>query len=159
MSKSQIIYSIGIPLVLVVIVVALIVRQIPYWRTEKQLKVALQQVMSDKADGPARLQIKDGWDEAIYYERKDDPKGILYIVCSAGPDKQLDTADDMPLKGIDLNKSRIVGEWIGKRTKQAAEGFVDGFTGEQDFPEPEPEPVKESGKSWLGKMKDKWNGE
>lgn len=45
---------------------------------------------------------------------------------SPGKDKQLNTLDDIVVEKTDINKSRVIGRWVGKKTKEFAKGIVGG---------------------------------
>jgi hypothetical protein len=45
---------------------------------------------------------------------------------SPGKDKQLNTSDDIVVEKTDINKSRIIGRWVGKKTKEFAKGVIGG---------------------------------
>ena len=51
----------------------------------------------------------------------------MVTIKSAGYDKQMNTNDDIIVSSIDYNKSKIVGRWIGTKTKEGAKGFWEGI--------------------------------
>lgn len=54
-------------------------------------------------------------------------------VSSPGLDKEWDTKDDLSVEERDYNKSKMVGEFLGKRLKEAGRGFVEGLKVDSDF--------------------------
>lgn len=61
-------------------------------------------------------------------------KDYRYVkVTSGGWDEKWDTWDDLSVEIRDYNKSKMVGEFLGKRLKEAGKGFVDGISGKSDF--------------------------
>lgn len=45
----------------------------------------------------------------------------------AGPDRLWDTEDDAREEQTDVNHSRLVGEWVGQKSKEAAAGLIEGL--------------------------------
>ena len=56
----------------------------------------------------------------------DDTVKTLTVV-SAGRDHMFDTKDDVSYSRTEYNKSKIVGKWIGSKTKQFGKGLIEGF--------------------------------
>lgn len=70
---------------------------------------------------------KDVWKQKLHYDVGLEPKVITAIVVSEGPDGELNTSDDIIGTATDINKSRIVGEWVGSKAKEGLKGIWDGL--------------------------------
>lgn len=101
---------------------------IPHFKTKSQVEQAAQFARSrDLVDSCFEDRI-DWWGNPICVKRElaESGKAVAYIVVSYGRDGQADTEDDYQAIKIDLNKSKIIGDWAGQRAKRILEGFVDG---------------------------------
>jgi hypothetical protein len=76
---------------------------------------------------------EDAWGKPLEYSYQVDPKVAVASVRSAGRDGMLGTDDDIKGVSLDFNKSRIVGEWLGTKAKQAGKGFIDGLKEKSKF--------------------------
>lgn len=94
----------------------------------RQLKIALIH-----AENNSNEAVYDYWDNRIITHTKIDKRAAIYNAYSAGPDKVFHTEDDYFLQKIDFNKSRIIGEWVGTKTKQFLKGKADGLKKESKF--------------------------
>ncbi len=81
----------------------------------------------------------DWWKNPICVERDvvENERAIGYMAISAGRDGKFGTDDDYQNVKIDLNKSRIIGEYLGKRARRGFEGFVDGVRTPDKFKDEE----------------------
>jgi hypothetical protein len=124
---------------------------LPMWRLEKEIEQTQELV-----DSEAKKLIKnwkslraedmkivigetpgfvtsDVWDQSLHYDVSVEPKLITALVVSEGPDGKLNTEDDIVGTATDVNKSRIVGEWIGSKTKEGLKGIWDGLKKKTTF--------------------------
>ena len=76
---------------------------------------------------------QDVWGQPLKYEGSVEEDCIIVAVRSAGPDGSFDTSDDIVAVRQDLNKSKLVGKWAGKRIKEAASGLWQGLKSKSDF--------------------------
>jgi hypothetical protein len=79
-------------------------------------------------DNDTAITYKDAWGTIIevYIEPQTD-KGVSYLGVSAGKDQTFDTDDDIKVVEMDWNKARIVGNFIGKKSKETIKGVIDGI--------------------------------
>ena len=75
----------------------------------------------------------DLWSNPLRYDVEISDKLILATVESSGPDGVWDTGDDLKDVATDFNKSRIVSEWAGQKSKQVVRGFIDGLKKKGNF--------------------------
>lgn len=75
----------------------------------------------------------DLWNNLLRYDVVISNKLIVATVKSSGRDGVWDTGDDFKDVVSDFNKSRIVGEWAGQKSKQAVRGFIDGLKKKGNF--------------------------
>lgn len=75
----------------------------------------------------------DAWGRSLEYEGSVEEDYMVAAVRSAGPDGVLDSPDDIVTIRKDLNKSKLVGKWAGKRIKEATSGFWQGLKSKTDF--------------------------
>lgn len=76
---------------------------------------------------------QDAWGNRLQVNVELD-KYTLFVECvSCGPDGQFGTSDDISCCVQDVNKSRVLGKWIGIKWKQASQGFIDGLTRKSPF--------------------------
>jgi len=94
-------------------------------RTVKQIKTAIVQTIR----GDEVSLYKDSWgtDIMVHREPLPDNKGTCYIGRSAGKDRSFKTSDDIEVIEVDWNKARIVGNFIGKKSKETFKGLIDGI--------------------------------
>lgn len=78
---------------------------------------------------------QDAWGNDLYYSIMADKRVVSARVTSTGPDGEYMTNDDITVREEDFNKSRIAGEWLGKRLKEGAKGLADGLKAKPDFPQ------------------------
>ena len=76
---------------------------------------------------------QDAWGRPLEYEGSVEEDRIIVSVRSAGPDGSFDTSDDIVSVRQDLNKSKLVGKWAGKRIKEAGSGLWQGLKSKSDF--------------------------
>lgn len=76
---------------------------------------------------------QDAWVQPLEYKGSVEEDCIIAVVRSAGPDGSFDTSDDIVGIRQDLNKSKLVGKWAGKRIKETASGFWEGLKSKSDF--------------------------
>jgi type II secretory pathway pseudopilin PulG len=96
-----------------------------YSRTVTQIRMAINQTINEN---DAASTYKDVWGTTIevYIEPQTD-KGVAYLGVSAGKDKTFDTDDDIKITEMDWNKARIVGNFIGKKSKETFKGLIGGI--------------------------------
>lgn len=68
----------------------------------------------------------DPWGTPYHLRQIEDEIAITYLAQSAGPDKKLDTSDDLFEGNSDLNWTKT-GQAIGVRTGRTARGFFKGL--------------------------------
>lgn len=93
---------------------------------------ATQDLSEDKV-GSVLAGKEDAWGNEFRYKRVVDEYAAYYVVGSAGRDGQFDTADDIMVIKYDKNTARIVGEYVGSRTKEALTGLVNGIKNKTKF--------------------------
>jgi hypothetical protein len=54
-------------------------------------------------------------------------------VASAGQDGIFGNEDDIEKSAVDWNKSRVIGKWVGQKSKQAIKGFKEGVKEKSKF--------------------------
>lgn len=79
-------------------------------------------------DGHVFNNILDWWGEPIKIScgPTDDGMAFFYTAVSTGKDKTIGTIDDLKKTQIDLNKSKMLGHYVGKKAKEFVKGFKDG---------------------------------
>lgn len=65
----------------------------------------------------------DAWGRPLEYEGHVEEDCLISRVKSAGPDGMFGSEDDVVFVCKDLNKSKIIGKWAGKKIKEAGSGF------------------------------------
>src|SRR5690606_5311713 len=93
----------------------------------------VQSEAKKRLSGRHNTNVKDSWGNELIYAYDETEEFKLASATSMGPDGLLDTEDDIAQVASDFNKSRIVGEWAGKRIKEGVKGFVKGLKSESDF--------------------------
>lgn len=76
---------------------------------------------------------QDAWDRPLKYEGSVEEDYIIVSVRSSGPDSSFGTPDDIVSVRQDLNKSKLIGKWAGKRIKEASSGLWQGLKSKSDF--------------------------
>lgn len=112
---------------------AFVYHNLPRWKTERFVHKEVLRVKACDMEG--NFVGLDGWGNPVKYGRVVAPKYVLYTVISAGRDGAFETADDIGGVAEDLNKSRLVGEWLGKKSKQAFIGVKEGWFAPSKFDE------------------------
>lgn len=72
---------------------------------------------------------KDRWGTLLKSSYSSNNDVNIASATSAGRDRIFGTRDDISSERQDINKSRIVGKWIGEKTKETASGFFGGLFG------------------------------
>lgn len=121
----------------------------PYWATERILAEQITWCYKHRSEIPNKkeLDVVDGWGNPLIYARKVYPKSIIHGVKSAGPDGVFGTDDDMVAAKTDLNKSKIIGEWLGQKGRQVVGGIKEGIKKPSEF-DPEEKEEPEEKKWW-----------
>lgn len=70
---------------------------------------------------------KDIWGERIIYTYVGSDDVLISTATSVGRDGEMNTKDDVTRTAHDFNKSKIIGEWVGKKSFQVIKGFNEGF--------------------------------
>lgn len=110
----------------------------PYADTKHLVRAEASRVLhldlSDYADKDDRQTINrliptkyDSWGNPINYHVEITPNVVTVIVTSAGPDGMIGSSDDITGIATDYNKSRIIGQWFGKKAKQVGTGVIEGL--------------------------------
>lgn len=84
----------------------------------KQAKILLNTEASETVDYHGNRIIPE-------FTKTDTHKTVRLV--SPGKDKVLNTYDDVIVEKTDINKSKIVGRWVGKKTKEFAKGIIGGI--------------------------------
>ena len=101
---------------------------------ETQELVVKAAILAKQQDTPSgEIPREDAWGRNIVLEREVTKTAKTYTVTSAGIDGKFGTADDVSAEAINLNKSRIVGEWVGTKAKEAVTGAIEGWKAESEF--------------------------
>ena len=82
-------------------------------------------------DNPMEVTIKENY--VIDYGIAFDREYRWVKVSGPGIDKEWNTKDDLSVEERDYNKSKMVGEFLGKRIKEVGRGFVEGLKSDSDF--------------------------
>lgn len=91
-------------------------------RTKEQVKKLAKTPMDYRADG-LMPELRDIYGQSLRFNRTEDDYGITQKVSSAGPDGVWDTTDDIVCEDTDLNKSKLLGQWAGQKSKEFIKGF------------------------------------
>lgn len=77
----------------------------------------------------------DWWGNKIQITRvmNADKTAITYTAVSAGKDGIPGNGDDLSKFVIDFNKSKIIGKWVGEKSKQAVKGMKEGIKAKSKF--------------------------
>jgi hypothetical protein len=95
-------------------------------KTEKIVKETAKVNMDDLPENTMLTKF-DAWGRPLRFSRTIvSENAISQTVTSAGKDGKFDTTDDISHTDIDLNKSRLVGRYIGSRVKEFSKGIVEG---------------------------------
>jgi len=126
---SAIIAIIAIPIG----VVGIFIYMNPKWKTEDIIQIVAKCAKINDWEKLPENALADGWGQKLLYTRTGNNKSVQYEVISSGRDKIFGTKDDMVCVAVDLNKSRIVGEWLGEKSKEAIKGVKEGWIKENKF--------------------------
>lgn len=118
---------------LTVVLVTTVIYRYPYYITDRRIDKVLTHVKSAEFPDNVDMTTKDGWGKPLRYRYEVNSSRIKHIVTSRGPDKILGTKDDIAEYCYDFDRSRILGEWAGRRLKQGLSGFVEGLTIDSRF--------------------------
>ena len=113
--------------VMVSVMCFLLVRLVEYeiYFDETPEQYASELLMSD-GDLPPR---KDRWGTPLKSSYSSQSEVNIASVTSAGRDRIFGTRDDISSERRDVNKSRVIGKWIGDKTKETGSGFLSGLFG------------------------------
>lgn len=122
---------------IVVVIIAIITGLYVMIRNDWQRKET-HSLLQDEADKlcekpDIERNTTDLWGNPLRYDVEISDKLILATVESSGPDGIWDTGDDLRDVATDFNKSRIVSEWAGQKSKQVVRGFIDGLKKKGNF--------------------------
>lgn len=135
MTEKQEYYLYKIILIIVFVLVVLVLIEIIRrdWQ-RKETHNLLQHEANKLCKKPdVERNAKDLWSNQLRYNVVINEKLIVAIVESSGPDGIWETDDDLKDTATDFNKSRIVGEWAGQKSKQVVRGFIDGLKKKGNF--------------------------
>ena len=132
MKKSD--YQVGGLIILVIVlIIGFIFYMWPQWKTEQRV-LDVAYVCQLVEDPEVLVQNnQDAWDRDYVLETETGDAYVVYTVISSGRDGKFDTKDDIVGSEIDWNKSRIVGQWIGRKTKEVVVGIAEGVKEESKF--------------------------
>lgn len=115
------------------LVIALIVLGIyciyPMWEREYEIQQTKRQLKILATEALRKLppDTKDVWGEVIFVTREETKYGIVVAVKSKGPDKKINTRDDISVDKADINWTRTAGYVIGDKSKEFGAGVIDGL--------------------------------
>lgn len=98
---------------------------------EHQLKIKMRYMAIGTLASPTEVIVSENF--VIDYGIMTDRSYRYAKVTSPGLDKKWDTDDDLTVEERDYNKSKMVGEFLGKRIKEVGQGFVEGLKEDSDF--------------------------
>jgi len=113
---------------------------VPRWKTEQSLPHMALDAKASRCtqedfmaiqNGNAPLQ--DGWGRDVGFKKIVEQELIAYVFCSSGRDGEFGTEDDIEASKLDWNKSRIIGKWLGKKSKETFIGLKEGFNAPSEF--------------------------
>jgi|19_taG_2_1085344.scaffolds.fasta_scaffold00858_14 hypothetical protein len=134
----------------------------PFWDTEDAVRSeASKMVYAKKEFGKHTLTTQDAWGSSLQYVKRVNSDGTLitHVIKSPGPDRQINTGDDIVAVKTDMNKSKIVGKWIGKKSNEVLKGFIGGVKNKSEFDQGEGEKDKPAVSERIGKTaKGAWDG-
>jgi len=76
---------------------------------------------------------KDLWGNKLIYTAHLSEDFIVVSVRSIGRDEMPNTKDDIKYDAKDFNKSRLIGKFIGTKSKEFADGLIDGVKSVETF--------------------------
>ena len=124
-TKASIVFGVGV--VFIAVLVFFAARGIH----EQLIIEDMKKVAVGVLDNPMEVTIKENY--VIDYGIAFDREYRWVKVSGPGIDKQWNTKDDLSVEERDYNKSKMVGEFLGKRLKEVGRGFVEGLKTDSDF--------------------------
>ncbi len=94
----------------------------------KEAQLALEKATLAQLDAESVLEIKDYYGTNFKFEKTATEDCVTVIGASAGPDHIFGNEDDISCTKRNYNKSRIVGKWISKKSKEFVKGMISGIT-------------------------------
>lgn len=115
-----------------VLLIALL--QIAYHKTKTANILETTALRAKHGNWQSCTNVTDSWGRTVRFSRYSDETRTSYVLTSSGKDGIFGNKDDMTSIATDFNKSRIVGKWMGKKSKEFAKGVVEGIkeSNEQD---------------------------
>lgn len=86
-------------------------------------------------EGSYDLETKDYYNQDLIYIKEVEKGFIRHQLRSCGGDGLFLTDDDYVLDEVNLNKSRIIGNWAGRKSREFFKGFLGGVKQESEFDE------------------------
>ena len=93
-----------------------------------KIVTSLAKIHMDDKENVATLNEVDAWGKPLHFIRHATDTSVSQTIISAGADGEFGSADDISYQDVDLNKSRLVGKWIGSRTKEFVKGLRESDT-------------------------------
>lgn len=95
-------------------------------KTEEIAQTKANEVLSTKEEGKVA---KDAWGNPLQIVYSESAELRQATVTSGGKDEKFGTEDDIVKVATDLNKSRLVGQWVGKKSVEFSKGVASGIKG------------------------------
>lgn len=129
--KRNAIVTITFGTVILAVVVLLVVNDISQRRIERIFNDHILMQL-DEGDYPVEETTLLG--TKLQYHKDIEDYGILHQLRTAGPDEKFGTNDDNIVQSkVDLNKSRMLGNYLGQKSKEFIKGWWDGRKQESEF--------------------------
>jgi len=107
-------------------------RMVPVWRTNSKCeRVSIE--CKRLRMSTCQLSDNDSWGNPLQLIVVRSEAAIIYGVMSAGRDGIHSNEDDIVKESIDLNKSKIVGKWLGVKSKELLTGVKEGWAEKSIF--------------------------
>jgi hypothetical protein len=129
--------------VTMLVIVPILIWLVFGWVDQSQKVIETQKMVNREAawflgqmeDGKilSRRKAIDPWGKSILYRGEVSERQRTARTVSAGPDREFFSSDDIKGEAVDLNKSRMVGEWVGKKATEFGKGFLEGLSKESKF--------------------------
>lgn len=80
----------------------------------------------EKPDTSCVLDTIDQWGNHLRVDVVDGDTKKTYNVVSSGPDGKFNTTDDIIATKTDYKKTKLIGRWLGKKSKEFVDAFRNG---------------------------------
>ena len=121
-------------LLAVLLVAGLIVADIINKKYKKGFeRILKEQIALKLEEGDYPVEETDLFGNELQYHKDIEDYGILHQLRTRGSDGEFNTNDDHVLSDIDMNKSRMIGHFVGQKSKEALKGIWDGLKKKSEF--------------------------